>query len=221
METQLKVELCILFIILVIARLLFLIHKITTGHSKYASNKRIEPCKTIICIGSGGHTTEMISLLSTLDFRKYSPRYYIIATTDTTSLTKVESLETSKSTQLREKDYFIKKIPRSRVVQQSYFTSIFTTIFSILYSIPLVLKIRPDLVLCNGPGTCIPICVIGFLLKSFFITDTKIVFIESFCRTKTLSLTGKILVYLADNFIVQWPNLRKKLKRADYIGQLM
>ncbi|XP_072401233.1 UDP-N-acetylglucosamine transferase subunit ALG14 [Diabrotica undecimpunctata] len=221
MDTQLVVELCILLFIIVIARILFLIHKNTTGYSRYASEKRTKACKTVICIGSGGHTTEMLSLIENIDFNKYSPRYYIIASSDTTSLTKVEKLEESKSSNGDNGEYYITKIPRSRVVHQSYFTSIFTTLFSILYSIPLVLKIRPDLILCNGPGTCIPICGLGFLLKCAFITNTKIVFIESFCRTKTLSLTGKILIYLADNFLVQWPSLKQKVKRADYIGQLM
>lgn len=217
---HLIVELSVLIIFLVVARVLFLIHKITTGHSKYASSKRTAPCKTIICIGSGGHTTEMLTLVSSLDFKKYAPRYYFLAKSDTTSLAKIEELEEKKAGD-EKTDYYIKNIPRSRVVHQSYFTSIFTTIFSIIYSIPLVFKIRADLILCNGPGTCIPICALGFLLKSFLITDTRIVFIESFCRTKTFSLSGKILTYFADNFLVQWPNLKNKLKRADYIGQLM
>lgn len=210
-------ELCILVIFIVTARVLYLVHKIMTGNSKYYSHS-IMKCKTIICIGSGGHTTEMLQLLKNLDFNKYTPRYYFIANNDTTSLSKVETFEKGKN---NFDGYKVVKIPRSRVVQQYYSTSIITTLYSILYSFPIVCLIRPHLVLCNGPGTCIPICGISFLLKTLFVTDTKIVFVESFCRTKTFSLTGKILSYLADNFIVQWPNLTKKLKRADYIGQLM
>lgn len=214
---QLKIELFLLVACLVIARVLYLMHKIMTGHSKYVSSSRIK-CKTIICIGSGGHTTEILKLMKDLDINKYYPRYYFIANNDTTSLTKVKEFERSKN---QNDGYKFIKIPRSRVVHQSYLTSVLTTIYSILYCFPIVFTLRPDLVLCNGPGTCIPICGITFLLKCLFISDTKIVFIESFCRTKTFSLTGKILVYFADNFIVQWPNLSKKLKRAEYIGQLM
>lgn len=205
--------------LLVLARIAYLIHKITTGFSKYAP-KRMKPCKTVICIGSGGHTTEMLRLLQNVDFHNYSPRYYIIAKTDTTSLNKVRSFEETKHSKVDE-DYFIITIPRSRSVGQSYITSVFTTIISILYSVPIIFKLRADLILCNGPGTCIPICVLSFLMKCAFICETKIIFIESFCRTETFSLTGKILVYIADNFIVQWPNLKIKLKRAEYIGQLM
>jgi beta-1,4-N-acetylglucosaminyltransferase len=203
--------------VLILARVLYVIHKITTGFSRTASSKRVRPCKTVICIGSGGHTTEMINLLSTIDFTRYSPRYYFLAFSDKTSYTKVKNLEDSKEND----SYKIIKIPRSRNVGQFYHTSVFTTLFSTLYTIPFILKIRPDLILCNGPGTCIPICLVGFLLKVAFITDTRIVFIESFCRTETFSLTGKILVYFADNFLVQWPRLKQKLRRAEYIGQLM
>lgn len=214
---QLTVELLILITFLAIARVMFLMHKIMTGHSKYLSKPK-RKCKTIICIGSGGHTTEMLKLLKNFDCDKYFPRYYFVASNDTTSLTKVQEFEKKKN---QIDGYKIIRIPRSRVVHQSYITSILTTVYSIIYSFPIVCIVRPDLVLCNGPGTCIPICGISFLLKAAFITSTKIIFVESFCRTKTFSLTGKILTYLADNFVVQWPYLTKKLKRAEYIGQLM
>lgn len=219
---QLKFELFLLFVILIVARVLYLVHKITTGHSKYATVKRQTSCKTLICIGSGGHTTEMLKLIETLDFVKYSPRCYVMASNDVTSMQKVKNVEQNKRTDRKnDLDYRIFRIPRSRTVKQSYFTSVFTTLFSILYSIPLIFQTMPDLILCNGPGTCIPICGLAFLLKTMFICDTRIVFIESFCRTNTFSLTGKILMYFADNFLVQWPSLKKKLRRSEYIGQLM
>ncbi|ENN75437.1 UDP-N-acetylglucosamine transferase subunit ALG14 homolog [Dendroctonus ponderosae] len=219
MDSQLKIELVLLSFILVIARITYVIHKITTGFSKVAP-KRTKPCRTAICIGSGGHTTEMLRLLQNVNLQNYSPRYYIIAQSDVTSLRKVQSFEESKHSKLNQ-EYFIISIPRSRSVGQSYFTSVLTTIASILYSVPIVVRLRFDLILCNGPGTCIPICLISFLLRCAFIRESKIVFIESLCRTETFSLTGKILIYMADNFIVQWPSLKAKLKRAEYIGQLM
>lgn len=200
--------------------MLYLIHKITTGYSKVGVSKRTS-CKTIICIGSGGHTTEMLMLVKTLDFAKYSPRYYIMANTDHISSCKIHAAEKMKSSTQDCKNYMIIEIPRSRSVKQSYYTSVFTTLYSVIYSIPLVCKIRPHLILCNGPGTCVPICVIAFILKVLFICDVRIVFIESFCRTRTFSLTGKMLRYIADNVIVQWPYLKTKMKQADYIGQLI
>lgn len=207
----------ILIILLFLVRVFYLVHKITSGTNTISSKKRTDPAKTIICIGSGGHTMEMLTLIKPFDFERYTPRYYIMASTDQTSLKKVEDLEKIKN----RPRYEIIKIPRSRTVGQSYITSIFTTFYSILYCIPVVCRIRPDLIVCNGPGTCIPICTIAFLLKAFFICDTRIIYVESFCRTKTFSLSGKILRFMADNIVVQWPNLKRKLKRADFIGQLL
>lgn len=208
-------EFVILIFLAIIARILFLMHKAATGFSRTASNKRTRACKTIICIGSGGHTTEMLKLVQTLDFSKYTPRTYIMASSDKISSSKICLVEGSNN------DFDIVEIPRSRVVGQSYVTSVFTTLFSVIYCIPVVCRLRPDLVLCNGPGTCIPICVIAFMLKAAFISDTRIVFVESYCRTRTFSLSGMILMYFADNILVQWPKLKNKLKRAEYIGQLM
>ena len=44
----------------------------------------------------GGHTSEILSLISTLSFAKYSPRHYVIANTDRLSADKVTLLERSK-----------------------------------------------------------------------------------------------------------------------------
>ncbi|XP_060531906.1 UDP-N-acetylglucosamine transferase subunit ALG14 homolog [Cylas formicarius] len=218
MDTQFMIEFGFLIVALLITRVLYLVHKVTTGFSKYTNHPRKNPCKTVICIGSGGHTTEMIALIQNLDFNKYSPRYYVMASNDETSEIKIKNLENEKSDKL---DYSVIKIPRSRIVGQSYISSIFSTVYSIIYCIPIVFKIRPDLNLCNGPGTCIPICIITFLFNCAFLASTKIVFIESICRTESFSLSGKILIYFADNFLVQWPSLKKKLKRAEYIGKLV
>ncbi|KAK9874159.1 hypothetical protein WA026_002515 [Henosepilachna vigintioctopunctata] len=217
MDASIVLEITFMIILLLLTRVLYLIHKITTGYSRKSGEKRSK-CSAIICIGSGGHTTEMLQLIRNLDFDKYNPRYYVMAKTDKCSRDKVEKFE-----QLRNKqqDYSIIEVPRSREVQQSYFTSVITTMYSILCSIPIVLKTMPDLIICNGPGSCVPICIVSFILKCMFIKDIRIVFVESYCRVHTFSLTGKILTYLADNFLVQWPELKIKMKRSEYIGQLL
>ncbi|KAK4873113.1 hypothetical protein RN001_015142 [Aquatica leii] len=197
MEDSLCTEILILLFLLVILRFFYLTHKVTTGNSSIAAARRNVPAKTLICIGSGGHTTEILELVKQLDFIKYSPRYYILAKSDTTSVSKIKDIE------LNNVNYDIVTIPRSRVVGQSYITSVATTLYSILCSIPCVVRIRPDLVLCNGPGTCIPICLIAFILKALFLCDTRIVFVESFCRTKTFSLSAEVIY---NNGIITTPN---------------
>ncbi|MBN3283934.1 ALG14 transferase, partial [Polyodon spathula] len=72
--------------------------------------------------------------------------HYVIADTDKMSEDKIFTFEIS----LKEKDttrqFTIQRIPRSREVQQSWRSSVLTTLYSLLYSVPLVFKLKPDLV---------------------------------------------------------------------------
>jgi beta-1,4-N-acetylglucosaminyltransferase len=102
-------------------------------------------CSTLIVLGSGGHTTEMISFLSTLDDRKYTPRHYIVAQSEKgkhDSRNKATQFETNKGNN----NWNIHTIPRAREVGQSYITSIYTTLHALLYSMYIVAKLKPDLV---------------------------------------------------------------------------
>ena len=80
---------------------------------------------------------------------------------------------------------------------------------------------QPHLVLLNGPGTC---CIIAAWLKLLEIltcTRSRIVYVESLARTDTLSLTGKLLYPLVDEFVVQWSELCEKYDRARCYGILV
>jgi beta-1,4-N-acetylglucosaminyltransferase len=50
-------------------------------------------------LGSGGHTSEMRTLLSTLDFEKYTPRVYVLCHGDEMSLRAVGAIEGEHSRQ--------------------------------------------------------------------------------------------------------------------------
>uniref|UniRef100_A0AC34RI54 UDP-N-acetylglucosamine transferase subunit ALG14 n=1 Tax=Panagrolaimus sp. JU765 TaxID=591449 RepID=A0AC34RI54_9BILA len=184
-----------------------------------SSNKTLRLCAVL---GSGGHTTEMISLVKQLNPNLFMPRQYIVAETDSLSANKVVEMEKQFQPKVNHNSnsYEITLIPRSRKVGQSYLTSIFTTLWAIFISIKIVWQSKPDMVLCNGPGTCLPICIIAYVLDLLRLRNTKIVFVESTCRVKTLSLTGKLLYHfrMADVFLVQWPDLVEKYPRAEFIG---
>lgn len=182
---------------------------------KLPSKSRTSPCKTLIVMGSGGHTTEMLRLLSGVNTDRYHPRVYVLGKTDKMSLEKVEAFESSKGTKAA-----IEWIPRAREVRQSYFSSVYSTIIAILYSLPLVLRSWPDLVLCNGPGTCIPVCLCSYLLTFIGAKTIKICYVESICRVDHLSLSARLLYYVADHLIVQWPQLQLAYPRTRYIGRV-
>ncbi|XP_013169455.1 PREDICTED: UDP-N-acetylglucosamine transferase subunit ALG14 homolog [Papilio xuthus] len=169
---------------------------------------------TIICIGSGGHTTEMLRLIPIMNKNKFKPRLYILSDSDVCSEIKIHATERSAT------NYGLSRIPRCRKVRQSYLSSVFSTLYATFRTIPIIYKFKPDVILCNGPGTCIPVCAVAFMFRCLFLLDCRIIFIESICRVRTLSLSGRILQYFADLIIVQWPHLRNICLRAKYLGRL-
>ncbi|XP_071455443.1 UDP-N-acetylglucosamine transferase subunit ALG14 [Hetaerina americana] len=209
----------IILLLLPFSRVIFLLYKVRFHKTSIPS--RLKPVKTTIIMGSGGHTAEMLRLVKNINLLNYNPRLYVIASTDKGSEAKVMSLESETGRSKESGSYDIIKIPRSRHVSQSYLSSVFSTLYSVLHCIPLVYREKPELILCNGPGTCVPICAIAFCMKAFWVCDTKIVFIESICRVRTLSLTGKLLLHFADEFIVQWKDLHDLYQNTKYMGCLV
>ncbi|XP_046839176.1 UDP-N-acetylglucosamine transferase subunit ALG14 homolog [Xenia sp. Carnegie-2017] len=180
---------------------------------KSLKNERVKRnVKTMIVAGSGGHTKEMLTLLSGLS-KFYYPRIYIVANSDDMSKEKIQSVE--------KQECFIENIPRSREVHQPWISTVYTTLKSFWFSFPIVYQHKPDMILCNGPGTCIPICAAALVIKVLGMHHVSIIYIESICRVETLSLSAKILYYFADQILVQWKQLEIKYPRTLYIGKLV
>ena len=77
-------------------------------------------------------------------------------------------------------------------------------------------KEKPKLVISTGSEIAIPTFIIARIM------GIKTIYIESWCRVKTRSKTGKILYYFSDLFLVQWPQLLNKYgKKARYEGAVI
>ncbi|CAI5776705.1 Hypothetical predicted protein [Podarcis lilfordi] len=174
----------------------------------------------LVVAGSGGHTTEILRLLSSLS-QTYSPRHYVLADSDKMSEEKIRSFEQQRAETASNSLFTLHRIPRSREVRQLWSSSVVTTLRSMFYSLPLTFRLKPDLVLCNGPGTCVPICASALLLRMLGIKSVTIVYVESICRVENLSLSGKILYHFSDYFIVQWPALKEKYPKSLYLGRIV
>lgn len=202
-------------------RLLYVFH--------YTSKPLPRPLKrsllTLIVLGSGGHTAEMLNLMDVLDKQRFFPRVYIAALTDNMSLSRAATMEETLGTSsaLHKDGVRYVQIYRSREVGQSYVTSVLTTMIATFHGLWLVFGVRPDMILCNGPGTCIPLCFAGYLLKVLGIKWVVIVYVESIARVRHLSLSGLILyrLRLADKIYVQWTKLHEMYPRTEYVGRLM
>ncbi|KAH9749335.1 glycosyltransferase [Citrus sinensis] len=191
----------------------------------HVQNVYLESLLAELQTSSCGHTAEMMNLLSVLQMDRFTPRFYIAAATDNMSLQKARVFEDSllHKKVIKGSSAQFMQIYRSREVGQSYVTSVWTTLLATTHALWLMVKIRPQVVLCNGPGTCIPLCVIAFLFKVIGIRWSSIFYVESIARVKRLSLSGLLLYKLciADQFFVQWPQLQRKYPRAHYVGCLM
>jgi len=83
----------------------------------------------------------------------------------------------------------------------------------VLHSMILYLKERPDVVITTGAGMAVPFSLIAKIFGK------KLIFIESFCRTNSPSLSGRVLYRFSDKFYVQWEqNLSHYGKKAEYVG---
>ena len=55
--------------------------------------------------------------------------------------------------------------------------------------------------------------------RSFFaLFHCPIVYVESFARVQSLSMSGRIMYHAADKFVVQWEGLRARYPRAVFAG---
>lgn len=78
----------------------------------------------------------------------------------------------------------------------------------------LVREQRPDAILSTGAGLALPFFIAG---KRF---GCRLVYVESVTRVLSLSLTGRLVRPLADEFFVQWPQLAES-GRARYAGSVL
>jgi beta-1,4-N-acetylglucosaminyltransferase len=172
----------------------------------------------MIILGSGGHTGELLLMLSKLDFNKFKKCFIISSHNDKNSENKFKEIFDLKK--YSKTSFQFIKIYRARNVGQSFLTSIFTTFYSMIQSFFVMIKTQPNICVTNGPGVAIPIVYIGFILKLMMIlVEFKILFIESYCRTKSISLSGKLIEPICDKFIVLWENLKGGKK--EFLGKIL
>jgi len=152
--------------------------------------------KKVLFISSvGGHLTQLLQLKQL--FSEYD---YKIVT------------EKTKITQSMEQDYAMSfLIYGARNYPIKY---LFKFTYNTIKSIFLFLNYRPDYVVTTGAHTAVPMC---YKAKLF---GKKIIFIESFAKTSTPNLSGKLIYPIADLFIVQWKSMLDVYPKAVYGGAI-
>lgn len=156
-----------------------------------------------VILGSGGHTAEMLRMLGASG-KGLTDYIYWISENDTLTLSKTD------------KKWERIIVPRPRKVGQSALSCVMNLPRCLFHIIIALIRNWPSRIICNGPGLCFIITAVAKFLWFILIGSLPkvyVVYIETVARVYTLSLTGKLMRFVADRFIVQWPELLPRCPR--------
>lgn len=108
----------------------------------------------------------------------------------------------------------VKKHPHHYLVQQERggLGFLFKFGWNILLSFIYFVRERPTTVITTGAGASYPTCLFARIFKA------RIIYVESFAKLDTESVTGKMVYPFANYFFVQWPELKKVYPNGIYSG---
>lgn len=81
-------------------------------------------------------------------------------------------------------------------------------------AVPVLVRFRPHAIVTTGSHTALPFCYLGKLM------GCKIIFILSFCRIDSKAAAATAVYPIADQFFVQWNQMRSAYPRSRYVGPL-
>ena len=150
--------------------------------------------KKKICLisSSGGHFEQLLML------RKLSNYYNIFIVTEKTKYNREDE----------KINYYVSQVNRKEIL------FIFKMILITLKSFYIFIKERPNVIISTGALATIPMLFVGKIFKS------KIIFIESFAKINSPTMTGKLIYKknIADYFYVQWESMLEFYPNAIYKG---
>ncbi len=153
--------------------------------------------KVLFISSTGGHLSELMQLKKI--FGRYD--YHIITEKNDTTL----KLKNEYGNRI---DYLVYG---ARNYMLSY---MFKFPYNIVKSLFLYFKIRPDVIVTTGAHTAVPMCYIAKIFKK------KIIFIETFARVESKSMSGNMINKIADVFLVQHEEMTKVYDNSIYKGDL-
>lgn len=75
-------------------------------------------------------------------------------------------------------------------------------------------KENPDIIISSGAAVAVPFFYIAKMMGK------KLIYIEVFDRTDKPTITGKLVYPIADQFIVQWEEMKKIYPKAINLGSI-
>jgi len=111
---------------------------------------------TLMLLGSGGHTSELLSLVSGMDFRNKYEAHFLFCQSD--------SLSQQRLVQSGLPFDSLQQVFRARNVGQSWMTTPLTFLITSLQAAWICFRLKPQLVICNGTRYLCPFLLFGRLL---------------------------------------------------------
>lgn len=176
-----------------------------------AALKRAKSGPAMIFLGSGGHTGEMLAMLRQLRFKREI--VFVHGADDRLSPDRARAAIPQAK---------VVAVPRARRVGQSLLAAVPDAVRAFVACYRTARKHEPAILFCNGPGTA---ALLGVACWCVYLLNTgrgrpRIVYVESLARVRSVSLTGRVIYWFSDTFIVQWPELLKLCPKASYLGLL-
>lgn len=149
-----------------------------------------KPVKVIFAASSGGHLEQLLALRPLMD------RYDSLIVTESTGYEVVLPARVERVSQVNRHEALF---PLKMLANAAS-------------ALRIVLRERPDAVVCTGALATVPLCLIARAMGA------RLVFIESFAKTSSATQTGKLLRGRADRFYVQWPSMLDVYPDARCVG---
>ena len=152
--------------------------------------------KKVMFISSvGGHLTQLLEL------KKIFNEYNYILITEKTDVT----------IDMKEK-YNMAYLPYGSRNQK--YTYPFTLLWSCIKSLVYFIKYNPSTIVTTGANTAAAMCCLGKIFGK------KVIYIESFAKRTTPTITGKCIykLHAYTTFVVQWESMLKHYPKAQYWG---
>lgn len=153
--------------------------------------KNSRKIKLVFAASSGGHFEQILML------RPLMERYDSIMVTEKTEYG---------AGNLDVKTYYVTQINRKEAL------FIPKVLLNTWKSLIIIIKERPNVMITTGVLAIIPLAL---LMKCF---GGKLIYLESFAKVTSKTMSGKFLYKFADQFYVQWEEMLKLYPNAIYKG---
>ncbi|MBS5937982.1 polysaccharide biosynthesis protein [Clostridium sartagoforme] len=147
--------------------------------------------KICFIASTGGHLDQLMMLGPIMD------KYSSFVVTEKTKYKAIKNIN---------KVYYLFQVNRYE------FIWILKLLLNAIISMYIFILERPDVVISTGALATIPMCILAKIFRK------KIIFIESFAKISSPTLTGKLIYKFADEFYVQWEEMLNIYPKAIYKG---